>query len=349
MSSLKPRIGFRTTGDAHIGLGHLIECLNVARYLKKHYDVSSLFIVDYDTVQHSDIKEIGLPLCRLPSDIDFHADALGTLRILSRWGIQLLVTNLRDVRDNYIQALKQEGITVICIDEWGNKRLQPDVVINGSVVEDWHRYDSNSKKMACYFGPQFMIMADVFAAYHTRHKTLSGNLPNVLVSMGGADPSGATLRVMEALGHLSPKIRKTIVIGPAFQHQEALAELVVRLKGSNFNIVRTPDNIASLFFSADLAISAGGNTLYELACVGTPAIVLFEYEHERVQGETFQQLGSAVKLGRGTDVPLEVISQAIVSLLNDPGQWTAMSRRGKSIVDGRGVVRVCDIIVTHLE
>lgn len=349
MSSSSPQIAFRTDGNTRIGLGHLVECLNVARRLKECYGLSSLFIVGHDTVRVPEIEELNLSLYRLPSGIDFQADAEETLQILKRRGIRLLVTNLRDVGDPYVQVLEQERITVICIDEWGNKRLRPDVIVNGSVVEDWHRYDTDGEKVACYFGPQFMIMADIFADYHDRPKTLAADSPNVLVSMGGVDRSGATLHAMEALSHLSPGIRKTIVIGPAFQHEEALAELLATVERGSFDIVYAPDNLASLFFSADVTISAGGNTLYELACVGTPALIVYEDEHERVQGKAFEQLGAAIALGKGTEVPLQVISQAVVSLLSDPGHWTATSRRGKALVDGRGVERVCDIIVAHLD
>ena len=50
---------------------------------------------------------------------------------------------------------------------------------------------------------------------------------------------------------------------------------------------------------ADIVISAGGNTVFELACVGTPGFVLWEDSHEKIQGDVFEKEGVVINLGNG--------------------------------------------------
>jgi len=345
---MNPRVAFRTDGNISIGLGHLAECLSLAKRLQNHYSVSSLFIISSDTVEIQKLGDFTPATERLTANIG-EEDSKLTGQILERYGINLLVTNLRAVTSDYLNDLKKRGITLVCIDELGNRDIIADVVINGSIVPDWHRYQFQSQPTLTYFDPEYMIMNEVFGTYHQNEKHIKSKAANILVTMGGVDRSGTTLRIIEALNRLGKKIRKSIVVGPAFHHRLKLEELLPKVKENNFQTSYAPTNMAELMFEADLALSAGGNTLYELACVGTPSLVLYEDEHEGIQGHIFGKKGAAICLGRGTEIPQERITASVSSLLRDQALRTRMSQNGKRLVDGKGTERVCDIILDKLK
>jgi spore coat polysaccharide biosynthesis predicted glycosyltransferase SpsG len=94
-----------------------------------------------------------------------------------------------------------------------------------------------------------------------------------------------------------------------------------------------------LLFEGDVGFTAGGNTLYELACVGTPALVLYEDDHEMEQGIEFQRNGFGVCLGRGVGVTKSRIWREL-DKLEEPDVRETWSRKGRSVVDGQGVERV---------
>ena len=347
-SRTNPRVAFRTDGDISIGLGHLAECLSLVTRLESYHSVSSLFIISSDTVEIQRLGDFTPAVERLPANIG-EEDSRLTGQILKKHRINLLVTNLRAVTYGYLNDLKRGGITLVCIDELGNRDIIADVVINGSIVPDWHRYQFQSQSTLTYFGPEYMIMDEVFGIYHQNEKHIKSKAANILVTMGGVDRSGTTLRIIEALDRFDKKIRKSIVVGPAFHHRLKLEELLPKVKENNFQTSYAPTNMAELMFEADLALSAGGNTLYELACVGTPSMVLYEDEHEGIQGRVFDREGAAICLGKGTEVPQERITASVSSLLQDQALRTRMSQNGKRLVDGKGTERVCDIILDKLK
>ena len=85
--------------------------------------------------------------------------------------------------------------------------------------------------------------------------------------------------------------------------------------------------MADLMTAADLAITAGGLTLFELACVGTPALVVCA---ERWGVETAERLareGAAMHLGFGGDLDYGTVPRAVDLLSRAPDQRAALAER----------------------
>ncbi|MEJ0044297.1 MAG: hypothetical protein WDM81_19680 [Rhizomicrobium sp.] len=88
--------------------------------------------------------------------------------------------------------------------------------------------------------------------------------PVLLVTMGGSDPLGLTLRSARALAKLDPGFRARFVIGPGIAERRAVARQIVALN-RNFETIEGADDLATEFAGADLALAAFGVTAYELA------------------------------------------------------------------------------------
>ena len=103
-----------------------------------------------------------------------------------------------------------------------------------------------------------------------------------------------------------------------------------------------------VLLSCDVVVTAGGNTLLEAACAGTPAIVLYEDPHEREQGEALEAMGFGRCLGAGTGLDRAAIAKAL-ELLDDPGERARLRARGRALVDGQGTARILDIVGALLD
>jgi UDP-N-acetylglucosamine:LPS N-acetylglucosamine transferase len=97
-----------------------------------------------------------------------------------------------------------------------------------------------------------------------------------------------------------------------------------------------------------MVITAGGNTLMEAAASGTPALVTWEDPHERDQGEVFERLGAAIVLGKGELLDPSLLRQQTEKLLDSPETLSAMMIAGRRAVDGRGAVRIADVILEKI-
>jgi len=334
MNKLKPVLFFTEAG-ADIGFGHLMECLSLAEILSRRYGGSIFFYIRGNTKAIEQVKRRQFPFQEIP---DF-----GSIdQVITGGEAGIGVCNLRSISPELQISLNRKKIKTVVIDELGNKEIYADVLINGSPVPIWHQYDYPEEKPKLFLGPKFMVMDRSFAEFHTKAK--KNDNQNVLVSMGGIDKNGATTLLAGALEPLKD-ILKTIIIGPGFVHVDKLDRIRKRFD-SSFHIISNAGNMAELIFNSDLVFSTGGNTLYEAVCLGTPAIVLWEEEHEAIQTEWFEQAGAAVNLGQNIGADKKEIRFAVEQLLRDIEKRKSMSRKGKALLDGRGGERIARIIDT---
>lgn len=89
------------------------------------------------------------------------------------------------------------------------------------------------------------------------------------------------------------------------------------------------------------AVSAGGQTLYELAWAGCPTIAFETVENQASHLEAMAVAGVVRSVG-AISLPgfLCRIRSHIEALLGDPGARQAMSAAGRHLIDGRGALRM---------
>ena len=109
-----------------------------------------------------------------------------------------------------------------------------------------------------------------------------------------------------------------------------------------------------LIYEADVAICSGGRTVYELAALGTPAIVMSHNMREQRRMERFQSHETIISLGIGRSVETSILVEAIRKLIVDKRLKENMSNNGKKLIDGRGIARIADLLMNvnqtnHLE
>jgi spore coat polysaccharide biosynthesis predicted glycosyltransferase SpsG len=163
----------------------------------------------------------------------------------------------------------------------------------------------------------------------------------VLLTLGGSDPTEASLRLAPILAGS----RSTVVIGPGFRHRDELLRVAAT---AGLEVAVTPDGLRHLLVAHRLVISAGGDTLFEAAAAGTPALVAWTNPSEQSQGIAFASRGTARVLGRGVDVDPDAVAREVTALLASD-DLDAMSAAGPATVDCRGAERVAELLIELVE
>jgi spore coat polysaccharide biosynthesis predicted glycosyltransferase SpsG len=101
---------------------------------------------------------------------------------------------------------------------------------------------------------------------------------------------------------------------------------------------------------ADIAISGGGSTCWELACLGLPNIIIYVApDNQQAIVEKLDKEGIAINLGWFRKVNETDITTTVEKLINNPDKRQKMSRNGKRLVDGKGVTKVVKIVLDRLK
>ncbi|KZN13478.1 UDP-2,4-diacetamido-2,4,6-trideoxy-beta-L-altropyranose hydrolase [Marinomonas sp. TW1] len=114
-------------------------------------------------------------------------------------------------------------------------------------------------------GSHYALLRDEF-----RHAVKSPLADKLLITMGGTDPLGLTLPILARLmaaGFVSKNL--VVLMGENAKQAEQVAQFCAHHEIAFHQGLR---EVSAVMREAKLAISAAGSTLYELACLGVPAI-----------------------------------------------------------------------------
>jgi spore coat polysaccharide biosynthesis predicted glycosyltransferase SpsG len=102
--------------------------------------------------------------------------------------------------------------------------------------------------------------------------------------------------------------------------------------------------MADILVGADLVLCSGGMTVFEIAALGRPGLVLCQNAKEEARMERLARAGSVQNLGLGTEVGEEAIREKTKELLGDPAARRKMSEAGAKLVEPGGAANVASVI-----
>jgi spore coat polysaccharide biosynthesis predicted glycosyltransferase SpsG len=167
----------------------------------------------------------------------------------------------------------------------------------------------------------------------------------VLITLGGSDPLNATHRVIKALVHLPLELK--VVLGGDSPHIQVIQQLAGESGGENaqMELVVNPGDMPALMMWADLAIAAGGSTVWEMAFLGLPAIFLLLAENQSANCDAVEAIGfGRVFRPRGETADFKQLATILSNIRNDPEQRHQLSVKCRQTVDGLGPHRVTKLL-----
>lgn len=181
----------------------------------------------------------------------------------------LIIHDLLHYRIDYIEQAKEKtGKITITFHEYNDYSTASDMAVNYNFFDGFEKKESSS----FLAGPKYTIFNDTLL--NTKSNTSDG----IFVSFGGADPSGFTIRFIKEIANQLTEIPFNIHIGPFFSHQALLANLHIE---NNVALHNQPHNLYELMSKACMAVTAGGNMLYELIFLRKWSFALAHNAHQK--------------------------------------------------------------------
>jgi len=178
-------------------------------------------------------------------------------------------------------------------------------------------------------------------------KEIAHEARKVLVTIGGADPENVTLKIIRSLERLpSHYFKVRIVVGPVNPHLDMLRQ-IVGTTTANIELMVDVADMPHLMGWADVAISAGGTTFWELAFMMVPTCVFAMADNQLPGLELLRESGAAVSLGWIQSADEGALATALLDLLHDVNRRREMSMRGRRLVDGGGAARVAETLLAY--
>lgn len=338
-----PTVLFRCDASPEIGLGHVVRCTALADELHEVHHCRIAFAMRDGPLGFERVRQSGYPV---------YTPARGGPFDYSQWlreairatGARVLVLDVRDdLLREPVERVREQGILVVTLDDLSERRLAADLAFYPPVPQV-NRLDWSDFQGCRYAGWEWVVLRQEFARPPAR---ASGRPPLVLITMGGSDPAGFTLKAVEALNQVEMDFQTVAVLGPGFVHDGLLQSLLATTRRP-IEIRRNVDGMASLMARADLAVASFGVTAYELAAVGVPAIFFCLTEDHAESAAAFVDAGMALSLGEYRQGTATALSQEIQSLLVDEPRHRRMAQAARERVNGRGTENIAREVIGAL-
>jgi UDP-2,4-diacetamido-2,4,6-trideoxy-beta-L-altropyranose hydrolase len=337
-------IFIRADSNYEIASGHIMRCTAIAKNIKNIGEEVTFLIADENPISmledaQMSYKVLGTDWHDLMSDCEIVAHILQ-----SEHDPVLLIDTYRITRE-YVERLAP-----FCrIAYLGSKKeyLGPlNVIVNYSTDIDYSFYDKsygNSTKLL--LGPSYAPLREEFQNIAHNYKD---HVQRILVTTGNTDPQNIVGDIIKnLLSILSDRnIILEIVVGRMFYNKEKIYELCQSNKLVHLN--ENVKDMSLLMRQCDLAVSANGTTVYELAAMGIPIISFAMVEEQVKSAETLNRLGVLCYCGNATvnqDLVCERILEKVSYYINNNVELRNLADKAKELIDGNGCKKIVQELI----
>jgi UDP-2,4-diacetamido-2,4,6-trideoxy-beta-L-altropyranose hydrolase len=331
----------RADADARMGTGHLMRCLALGQAWKDAGGEVLFLTRCANGNLLARIREEGFSVCPLTDPASSLDDLRQEKEILRRHPRAWWVLDGYHFDPSYQLRLKTLGARLLVIDDMNHLPCyHADLVLNQNIHAVDLAYSCPSGGTRFLLGPRYALLRREFLRWKEWKRNIPKVAGKILVTLGGSDPDNATPKVVRGLRGMGlPGLEVSVVAGATNPNREEIEKEMAPLPPA-FRLLTAVEDMPRWMAWADMAISAGGSTVWEMAFMGLPNLVLVLADNQFPIAGRLGQEGISGNLGWADSISPAQISAAAGSLALASEKRREMAEKGRGLVDGLGGSRV---------
>lgn len=328
-------------------MGHLKRCLTLARELADR-DSEVFFLCRAESI---DVSEHMPPMVRewelMQWSLGPEEDAREVARIYITKQIDAAIIDHYRADEEYQKILYRSNIQWLQFDGTARYPIWADWILNMSpgVYESLY-VDLIKKNAILLLGPGYALLRKEFDNKQLLRKR--DHVRRILLTFGGGDDRGAAIHCLHALKAIDKDIERVVLMNNTNPQRDKILKWC-KEGHDNTKAVIDAEETATHMASADLGITAGGMTVFEMAALGIPLLILQIADNQVPITKAWQQRGYGVDLGPFDHLKQEDVLKETISLMENARRRDTMSETGRSLVDGHGTRRVAEALLATLK
>lgn len=325
----------RADASIQMGTGHVMRCLALAQaWIAEGGKVTFLMCQGASKLE-ARLESEGIEikhLLAIPGSMD---DAQETAKTATVRGASWVVLDGYQFNGGYQRLLKDLGLCLLCLDDYGHaEHYYADLVLNQNISACEEIYSNRESYTKLLLGTKFSLLRQEFLSWRGWQRKSPTVAQKVLVTLGGADPDNVTLQVIQALQLIQIEgLEAIVVLGGSNPHYGQI-QLATQASKINITLHRNVTDMSELMAWADMAISAGGSTNWELALMGLPSLIISLADNQTPNAIEMGAQGIVSYLGWHQHITSTEIIRAIETMAYDRQRRERMSQEGQKLVDG---------------
>ncbi|WP_051986356.1 UDP-2,4-diacetamido-2,4,6-trideoxy-beta-L-altropyranose hydrolase [Clostridium amazonitimonense] len=337
----------RVDANEKIGIGHLMRCLAVANEANEQ-GIECTFIISDKETERIMINFDFATICLNSEWNNLNNEIDKLIKVISENKIKLLLVDSYYVTKEYFEEIGK-NVTLIYLGDLNYYSEYIDCLINyNNYYHKFNYYNMyDKKKTKLLLGTKYVPLREEF----TNIKPIvRDTVSNILITTGGTDTYNIAGKIVDYFikNESENDICFNIVVGSLNRNLDILSKL--EKKNKNIKLYISTNNVAELMIKSDIAISAGGSTLYELCACGVPTICYAFVDNQLDSIKEFMATETMISVGdiRGREEEcINLIYEKVQILKNNYKIRKKMFNKMQNIVDRKGSFRIvkeiCDL------
>ncbi|MBE6508523.1 MAG: GNAT family N-acetyltransferase [Methanobrevibacter sp.] len=315
-----------TEGGKDYGYGHVARCSSIYQAFE-HYNISPRFIVNGDESIKSIVPDIPVEITDWLNK-SFKADII------------VIDSYLADL--TFYNEISKNSSLCVYIDDNNRLDYPKGIVVNGTLDTSAMGYLERGD-ITYLVGSEFIPLRNDF--WNIQKLKINDSIENILITLGGNDLRNLTPKILKLLNENFPEVNKKVIIADSFKNTHEIESL----KNNHVELIYSPDSdeIINAMSSVDLAISASGQTLYELACIGVPTVAIGIIDNQKNNIKNWINQGFIEYAGCWNDDNLLDNILDRINYLQDNGIRFDKRLLGIQAVNGKGSLKIVKNILNE--
>ena len=331
-------------GSKKIGYGHLVRCITIAEYLLKKGWECSILDPGFEILKVKFLNTKALTIITKQSLVE--------IQNKKNENNKFDLTIIDGYNFNFQFKLSFYNISrkVMIIDDLAKNKNCCEIILDQSPG----RKDLDYSKLVpsdCHVltGSRYIIIRDELLTanklFNFKRKRKRKRKRKILISLGSTDPDNISLKVLKFLFYLNFKIEISIIVTKNSINILEINKLL-KLNKNKFNIFFNPTvkDLKKIYFDTDICIGSPGVAIWERIHFGIANIIFQPNVVQKHLSDYLKDKKIVKELNlRSNCFSLKSILK-LKNLLYNDFLISKMVFKGNTIVDGKGLVRVCDVI-----
>lgn len=360
----------RADANSTIATGHVMRCMSIAKEVVKLGQEVTFITADLQSKEL--IESNGFSIVCLYSEWDnLDKELEQMIAFIKEHNVERILIDSYYVTETYLSQLRKYT-RVYYLDDLAMFPYPVDVLIN------YNNYASNlsySKEGNCetteyILGCKYVPLREEFRGIAINP---SKDVKRALLTTGGSDTYHVASKFLDYF-------EKKYLLNREYRHQRAKYSMnqfenTYEISNIEFHVIvgkfnsdieilnelatkypqiilhHNVTNMAEIMKSCDIAITAGGSTMYELCACGVPMITYAFADNQLLGVEGFDDLGVANYCGDIRDGELKLwkrIDASIKEYASNCDYRIQVARKMQDLVDGKGAQRLAKILTNPI-
>jgi spore coat polysaccharide biosynthesis predicted glycosyltransferase SpsG len=325
-----------TEGGKEYGHGHVCRCLSLRQAFRLN-NIDTKFLIDGDESVKKILKNNKYKIVKWIKTPGL---------IFKKFKkFDIVVVDSYKAKIKFYMKISENYKLPVFLDDNNRLDYSRGLVVNPSIYGKNLKY-KKYKDVLYLLGPEYILLRKEF--WHVNTKKIKKIAKKVVVILGGANLSKTIFPLIELLNKKFPFLEFDAIIAQDINNKSKENELHKKNNIRFFHYPK-PEKLKSIMENSDFAISAGGQTLYELIRLGLPTIGINLCENQFLNTVKLHEKKIIKFAGWYND---KLFISNLFKSINEIKCYKtrlSMSTKARSLIDGFGSIRLVKFLVTFLK